>query len=547
MEEKQQKNPMMEFCMPMMKDWVPERLRPWIYIVQVFCIQFTSGIYLGALDCIRGTTNFMIEDVLFLLYAGLAGMAIYFPMLFRMKFRFTNQQLLCGAAITIAVCNLITMHCTSMPVLMVVCFIAGMAKLQGTFENMSIIQLWFAPKREMEIFFPVLHIVLLTSIEGSGFVAAWFGHHFTWQMMHIFTVGTMCLVLFIQLVLCRPFCPMPHRVPLKGLDVYSGILISILMLMVSYIMVYGDYLMWMDNPNLRLLAGGSLILFALIILRLRNLQQPYINLRIFTYKNVLPILITCALAELLLGCEHTLEEILYSAVIELEELEKEEQFLWSLPGIYCGVLITLFWLWVKKWKVWRLFAFAFGCITVYAMLMYFTLDINVNIEQYRLAIVFRGIALAIMGATLMWSLHESIHDLTEFFMGLFIFNIFHMYLAGAAGYGIYTTLFSHFLSDNMSRYGSQLSLTHLDMAHFNFGQYIGGDFLHSMMMVSLKQVYGIVIWTALFTMLAFLLLDIPAVRTNVVKLQNLNVPTYGTKVLNRIVRRRHRKSKETVE
>ncbi len=29
-----------------------------------------------------------------LLYATLAGMVVYFPMLFRMKFRFTNQQLL---------------------------------------------------------------------------------------------------------------------------------------------------------------------------------------------------------------------------------------------------------------------------------------------------------------------------------------------------------------------------------------------------------------------------------------------------------------------
>lgn len=43
------------------------------------CFQFGGGIHSGALDCIRGTTDFMIEDVLFLLYATLAGMAVYFP------------------------------------------------------------------------------------------------------------------------------------------------------------------------------------------------------------------------------------------------------------------------------------------------------------------------------------------------------------------------------------------------------------------------------------------------------------------------------------
>ena len=104
----------MPFCMPMMKGWVPRKLQPWIYVLTALCFQFSGGIYLGALDEIRGTTNFMIEDVMFLLYATLAGMAMWFPMLFRMKFRFTNQQLLCTSAIVMGICNVITMHSQSM-------------------------------------------------------------------------------------------------------------------------------------------------------------------------------------------------------------------------------------------------------------------------------------------------------------------------------------------------------------------------------------------------------------------------------------------------
>lgn len=137
--------PSMGFSMPMMKGWVPRRIQPWMYVLTALCFQFSGGVYLGALDGIRGTTNFMIEDVLFLLYATLAGMAVYFPMLFRMKFRFTNKQLLCCSAIVLGVCNMLTMYCQSMPILTAVCFIAGMAKIQGTFECMSNIQLWITP------------------------------------------------------------------------------------------------------------------------------------------------------------------------------------------------------------------------------------------------------------------------------------------------------------------------------------------------------------------------------------------------------------------
>ena len=57
----------MAFCMPMFRDWVPRRIQPWIYVVCVFCIQFSGGMYLGALDDIKGSTGFMLEDLLMLL------------------------------------------------------------------------------------------------------------------------------------------------------------------------------------------------------------------------------------------------------------------------------------------------------------------------------------------------------------------------------------------------------------------------------------------------------------------------------------------------
>lgn len=523
--------PSMGFSMPMMKGWVPRRIQPWLYVLTAFCFQFSGGVYLGALDGIRGTTNFMIEDVLFLLYATLAGMAVYFPMLFRMKFRFTNQQLLCGSAIVLGICNVLTMYCQSMPILTVVCFIAGMAKIQGTFECMSNIQLWITPRRDFAVFFPVLHIILLTALEGSGWLAAWFGHHFTWQMMHVFTIGTMLFVLLTQTVFCRPFCPMPQRLSLKGIDFQGALLICGLMLVVSYIVVYGDYFMWLDTFRIRLLVGVAIILLGIVLYRLHYYRYPYVELSLFIRRNVVPILIVTFFAELAFGAEHTMEEILYCEVIKLEELTKEAQYMWVLPGMYVGILLDLYWLKVRKWKIWKLFGIAFISIAFYGMLMYFTLDINVNIEQYRLAIFLRGFAYAILAPTLMWALDESVPSLEQFFMGLFVFNILHMYLAGAAGYGIYTTIFSHLMNENMMSYGQQLTLTHLDMAHFDFSEYIGHDFLHSMMMVTIKQVYGYVIWFALALAALFLLCDIPAVRTNIRKVPRW--PVYAIEYLAR--------------
>ena len=522
----------MPFQMPMFRDFVPRRIQPWIYVVSVLCIQFSGGVYLGALEAVRGTTGFMIEDLLMLLYAGLAGMAVYFPMLFRMKFRFTNQQLLIGSAITIAICNFITMRTTNMAILLPVCFLSGMAKIQGTFECMSNIQLWITPPRDFGVFFPVLHIVLLTAITGSAWLAAVIAFHFTWQMMHVFTIGTMCFVVLTQLALCRPWCPMPQRMPLKGIDIPTGLLISLLMLMISYFLVYGDYLMWLQSPRLRWIVALSFILLAFILYRLKTVEKPYISLEIFKYKNVLAILLVTTVAELLLGAEHTLEEIYWSEVRGLEEHTKTELCLWSLPGVYVGVLITLYWLGHARWKVWKLFAIGFGCILVYSLWMYFNLDVNVPIEQYRLGLAFRGCAYAILASSLMWSLHESVHDLEHFFMALFIFNVIHMYLAGASGYGLYTTLFRHFMADNMSRYGEYITLSTIDSQLLSTLNSQLSTLSTSVMSVTLKQIFGQIIWVAAFMTFAFLLLDIPRVRTGIEKVPYW--PVYGIKMLSRL-------------
>ena len=521
------------FSMPMMKGWVPRRTQPWIYILSALCFQFSGGVYLGALDEIRGTTNFMIEDVMFLLYATLSGMAMWFPMLFRMKFRFSNQLLLCTSAIVMGICNMITMHCLSMPILVVACFIAGIAKIQGTFECMSNIQLWITPKRDFAVFFPVLHILLLTAIEGGGWLAAWMGHHFTWQMMHVFTIGAMSFVLLTQTVLCRPFCPMPNRFSLRGTDWQGALLVCITMLLVSYIFVYGDYYRWFENYHLRMVGAFTLIFAGLSLYRLLHNRYPYVELRLLKCRNVVPILIVTILVELAFGAEHTLEEILYTEVVGLEELTKEGQYMWALLGMFLGIGLDLYWLKFQRWKVWKLIGIAFLSISAYALLMYSTIRMGVDIEQYRLAIMFRGFGYGILAPTLMWALHESVLSLEMFFMGLFVFNILHMYLGGAMGYGFYTTIFSHFLNEDMMNCGRRLTLTNIDLSHFNIGEFLGSGYLHSMMLMAIKQVYGYVIWFSVFLASIFLLCDIPAVRTNVRK-----VPLWSVLAIEYLTRKR---------
>ena len=87
------------------------------------------------------------------------------------------------------------------------------------------------------------------------------------------------------------------------------------------------------------------------------------------------------------------------------------------------------------------------------------------------------------------------------------------------------------MNDDMARYAQHISLLSVNPATTDFGAFMDG-YVHSMMGVAIKQVYGIVVWISGSVAVLFMLLDIPAVRTNVRKVPLW--PVYGIELLSRL-------------
>ena len=162
------------FRVPSVNAFVPRVIQPWIYLLMALCFQLSGGRYLGALNYMIGEEQLMREDLLMALWCNLAGMATLFPLMFRLKFRFTNKTLLRAAALGVLVCNLLIPYVNCLPLLWLLCFIEGICKLEGTFECMSTVQLWITPTRNFRVFFPVLHIFILGAMNISSWLVAYF-------------------------------------------------------------------------------------------------------------------------------------------------------------------------------------------------------------------------------------------------------------------------------------------------------------------------------------------------------------------------------------
>ena len=87
-------NPNQKFAMPMFNPWVPEKVRPWIYLLFAFLFQLSGGVYFSNMQHMMGSLSLMREDIQMVAMMGVVGVNMPFPFLFRFKLRFTNQQLL---------------------------------------------------------------------------------------------------------------------------------------------------------------------------------------------------------------------------------------------------------------------------------------------------------------------------------------------------------------------------------------------------------------------------------------------------------------------
>lgn len=506
----------MQFSMPMFRPFVPEVVRPWIYVVIAFCIQLSGGLYLGALHEIVSSRQMLLEDVLMCLYCNLGGMSVYFPLLFRMKFRFTNKLLLTGSALTLAAMTICAAYAPNLPTLWACCTIAGFCKIQGTFECMSNIQLWITPKRDFRVFFPVLHIFILGAMQVSDYVAAHVAYTWGWEEMHWIMTGIFMSIGLVLMLLTRRVHIMPPM-KLLGVDWIGGLLWLAWLLQLAFVFCYGETYDWFHSPIIRNVTIGCGLTFVITILRSYLVRHPFISPEIWKTKRLMPTIVIVALAECCLATEHVLEEVFYEEGMQYSNLVTAELDIWAFIGVITGCLFALLWLKVLQLNTLRLVTVGFFLLAAYLIMFYTTLQTELNIEMLRLPIMARSIAYAVISAALMVLL-EDIMTFQTFFMALSVFNMAHMIIGGVIGAALYSRGLDHFMADNMVRYAQYFDHISMSQNHMSMGE-MTEMFSKSMMVVSIKQLYGIVAYACIGIGLLLLLVKVPLIKRGYKRMQ----------------------------
>ncbi len=491
------------FDIPEVPDFIPRRLKPYLFILFVLIIQFSGGVYLAAASDMVGTTALMQEDILMAGYASLIGLAINFAVMFRIKFRFSTRTQLLASAIILIAANVICANTTSVPVLVTTCFIAGWFRMQATLACNSTIQLWLTPVRDMAIFFCYVYIIVDSVIQLSGIATIYTAFFSQWEYMHWIMTGMLALLMIMVMVLVKPVRG-PMFIPLLGIDWIGAILWAGFMMCFTFICVYGNYFDWWDAVEIR---GAALIGLACLCINLWRasfLHHPYISFRAMKNRNVIRATGIYLVFFTLIATEHVFEHSYAANILGFDETNLIDLNWYVFAGIIAGCAFTYFTFALRKWRYKTMTAIAFALAIVYLAYFYFFIDYGVEKEMLFIPLSFRGAAAVIISIVFLTSIVQSGLPFQVFPQALTINGFTGAVMGATLGPAIIGELLRHTMAKNAALIGANMTAANPDSAFAPLGQ-LYGMVQTQALIVSMKEIYGWLLIVAIASLTVILI------------------------------------------
>lgn len=491
------------FDIPDVPDFVPRRLKPWLFIFFVLVIQFSGGLYLAAVTDMVGTTALMREDILMAGYASLIGMSINFCVMFRIKFRFSNRVSLLASAAVLTICTFICAHTSSVAVLVCTCFVAGWFRMQGTFACNSTIQLWITPTRDMAVFFCYVYIIVDTVIQLSGLASVYVSFFSQWEYLHYIMMGLLVVMMVLVLALVRPVKG-PMQIPLLGIDWIGAGLWSIVMMSFTFVCLYGDFYDWWDSSEIIGATIVGAVCLSLNLWRATFLHHPYISFPVLTNRNVCLALVIYLAFFTPLATEHVFEHGYASSILGFDETNLIDLNWYVVVGIILGCAFTYHTFALRHWRYKTMTAIAFFFAAIYMAYFYFMIDYNLEKEMLFIPLVARGFASVIISIVFLTSVTpgESRLHFFIFPQALTLNGFYGAVMSATLGPAIIGEWLQHAMSKNASLLDANLTDVNPAVSQVPLGQ-LYGMVQQQALVVSMKEIYG---WLLIWTLVALTLI-----------------------------------------
>ncbi|MDR2235682.1 MAG: beta-carotene 15,15'-monooxygenase [Chryseobacterium sp.] len=378
---------------PFFKRWIPE----WLIKIILFLMTLPGitifFLPLANVNAAAGYYGCEPADIQFsvaLFYAGYVG----FYSLERRFFSFlaAKEYFLLFMSLQITGC-LICYYTHEIYILFPVRFVQGMLFACNVNLSLTLIFTRLSSERGREISFSVFFGILICALPFNNLITADLIDSYNFNIIYKGAVF-MYLPGFIFLTIAMSHYRINARFPLYKLDWESFALYSAMLVLIGYIMIFGQEYYWLEDIRILGSVIGIAVLAVLSIIRQRSVKRPYIDLQVFRYRNFkvgLVILFVMYICRFASGITNNY----FISALHFDPFYLSYINIFNLLGLITGVIIACCMVLQKK-SIRYIWVPGFLMLLVFHAVMYFSFDVQADEFNYFIPLFLQGLGVGLI-------------------------------------------------------------------------------------------------------------------------------------------------------
>ncbi|WP_426480124.1 beta-carotene 15,15'-monooxygenase [Chryseobacterium sp. R2ACT005] len=379
--------------MPFFKKWAPE----WLIKIILFSMTLPGIIIfflpLANVNAAAGYYGSEPADIQFsvaLFYAGYVG----FYSLERRFFSFlaAKEYFLLFTTLQILAC-LVCYFTREIYILFPVRFMQGMLFAGNVNLSLTLIFTRLSSERGREISFSVFFGILICALPFNNLITADLIDSYNFNIVYKTAIFSY-LPGLIFLTLAMSNYRTHARFHLYKLDWQSFGLFSTILVLVGYITIFGQEYYWLEDNRILGSVIGIVVLVGISIFRQQAIKRPYIDLRIFKYRNfkvgllILFVMYICRFAS---GIVNNY----FASELHLDPFHISYINIFNLAGLVAGVIIACCMVLQKK-NIRYIWGFGFLMLLIFHGLMYYSFDVQADEFNYYIPLFLQGLGVGLI-------------------------------------------------------------------------------------------------------------------------------------------------------
>lgn len=374
-------------------DWVPKSLQLVLILVFLLPILVVSGVYTGNLSYMVGSLGTHNEWIVFANYAGVVGMGVSLPIIFRYKLRYHTKFLMVRTLVFLALANFMIGTTDNTIVIVSSSFFIGFLKMFALIELIMPTMAIISPDGNRSRFYAIFYPAAIIVPQLAGYLMTRFGYGIFWENAN-FLMAIIMLFLVALAVIFMHNKRFDKKLSLAGIDWTGMFLYTSVFLAMAYVISFAKQQNYFRSDSIVLAVGIMVVGSVLYYINQRLKKDSFVDFGFLkNYSVIHGIMMLLMLGFFLAGS--SLQSKITIGILGFNPVMDNSFNLWMIPGLVLAIVFSMKWL-IKNKSLKIYILTGFSAFIFYYIFMYFLVSPNLSYEQLIFPNILRGFGMAVL-------------------------------------------------------------------------------------------------------------------------------------------------------